>query len=150
MPAWPRSDIPGRFNAIHTEDPAPMHATSHPIAAVLVHVGDVEAGLAWYQRAFPEAVRTRLDEFDFEFLQLGSVCLEIVPADAQVGSGPFGSVVYWTVDDFDAALAHVEKLGATLYRGPLAIQDGLAMCQVRDPWGNCIGLRGPRPAAMSG
>ncbi len=27
-----------------------MHATSHPIAAVLVHVGDVEAGLAWYQR----------------------------------------------------------------------------------------------------
>ena len=67
-----------------------MHATSNPIAAVLVHVGDVEAGLAWYQRAFPEAVRTRLDEFDFEFLQLGCVCLEIVPADAQVGSGPFG------------------------------------------------------------
>ncbi len=127
-----------------------MHATSNPIAAVLVHVGDVEAGLAWYQRAFPEAVRTRLDEFDFEFLQLGCVCLEIVPADAQVGSGPFGSVVYWAVDDFDAALAHMEKLGATLYRGPLAIQDGLAMCQVRDPWGNCIGLRGPRPAAISG
>lgn len=67
-----------------------------------------------------------------------------------MGSGPFGSVVYWAVDDFNAALAHVEKLGATLYRGPLAIQDGLAMCQVRDPWGNCIGLRGPRPAAISG
>lgn len=127
-----------------------MHATPSPIAAVLVHVGDVEAGLAWYQRAFPTAVRTRLDEFDFEFLQVGSVCLEIVPADGQVESGPFGSVVYWAVDDFNEALAHIEKLGAVLYRGPLAIQDGLAMCQVRDPWGNCIGLRGPRRAVISG
>jgi predicted enzyme related to lactoylglutathione lyase len=134
----------------HSEDRAPMPMTANPIAAILVHVGDVEAGLAWYQHVFPEAVRTWLDEFDFEFLQIGSVCLEIVPADAQVGSGPFGSVVYWAVDDLDAALAHMEKLGATLYRGPLAIQDGLAMCQVRDPWGNCIGLRGPRPAAIAG
>ncbi|MDY0831642.1 MULTISPECIES: VOC family protein [unclassified Pseudomonas] len=32
-------------------------------------------------------------------------------------------------------------LGATLYRGPMKIEGGEWMCQVRDPWGNCIGLR---------
>ncbi|PSJ61669.1 glyoxalase/bleomycin resistance/dioxygenase family protein [Mesorhizobium soli] len=114
-----------------------------PIAAVLVHVADVEAGIQWYQRAFPEAVLERLEEFDFEFLNIGSVCLEIVPADEKVGAGACGSVVYWRVADFEKALEHLKSVGATLYRGPLEIQDGQLMCQVRDPWGNCIGLRGP-------
>ena len=41
------------------------------------------------------------------------------------------------------ALRHFEGLGAIRYRGPMAIEDGQRMCQVRDPWGNCIGLRGP-------
>jgi predicted enzyme related to lactoylglutathione lyase len=39
-------------------------------------------------------------------------------------------------------LAHLIAIGGTLYRGPLDIQDDMRMCQVKDPWGNCIGLRG--------
>ena len=118
--------------------------TSKPIAAVLVHVSDVQAALAWYQRAFPQAVRTRVESFDFEFLKLDDIQLEIVPSDEKVSSGAAGSVVYWNVADFDAALSHFEGLGAKLYRGPMEIESGLRTCQVRDLWGNCIGLRGPR------
>ncbi|HSI56007.1 MAG TPA: glyoxalase/bleomycin resistance/dioxygenase family protein [Ideonella sp.] len=114
-----------------------------PIAAVLIHVADTAAGLDWYQRAFPQAVRRRPEGFDFELLQLGSVAIEIVPADAKCASGPAGSVVYWWVDDLRQAVGRMQQLGAPLYRGPMAIEDGLGMCQVRDPWGNCIGLRGP-------
>ena len=115
------------------------------VAAILVHVPDREAGLAWYPRAFPHAERRWLEEFDFAYLQVGTVDLEIVQADEKVASGAAGSVVYWAVEDFDRALKHFEALGALLYRGPMAIQEGLWMCQVRDPWGNCIGFRGPRP-----
>ncbi|MFO1414831.1 MAG: glyoxalase/bleomycin resistance/dioxygenase family protein [Burkholderiales bacterium] len=115
-----------------------------PIAAVLIHVASPADALAWYARAFPDAVRGRVPDIGFDFLALGGVRLEFVPADAKVPSGPAGTVVYWTVAHFDIALAHFEAVGATLYRGPLAIEDGQAMCQVRDPWGNCIGLRGPR------
>lgn len=118
-------------------------AQAGPIAAVLVHVADVQAGIKWYLRAFPQAVLERLEAFDFEFLTIGSVCLEIVPADEKVAAGACGSVVYWRVDDFEKAVEHLKSVGATLYRGPLEIQDGLFMCQLRDPWGNCIGLRGP-------
>jgi len=113
-----------------------------PISAVLIHVADVSAALSWYQAAFPGAVPQYLADFDFTFLQIGPVSLELVPADEKVGAGPAGSIVYWAVEDFDASLAHFLSLGAVLYRGPLAIQDGLRMAQVRDPWGNCIGLRG--------
>ena len=119
------------------------------ISAVLVHVPDVEAGLGGYQRAFPAAFRRRIDAFDFEYLAVGDVSLELVPADEKVSSGAAGSVVYWRVPNFEAALAHFESIGAKLYRGPMNIEDRNRMCQVRDPWGNCIGLRGPS-SAVSG
>ncbi|MDF2508924.1 MAG: glyoxalase/bleomycin resistance/dioxygenase family protein, partial [Microbacterium sp.] len=61
----------------------------------------------------------------------------------KVASGPVGSVVYWSAEDFRRALSHFESLGAELYRGPMKIDGDLWMCQVRDPWGNCVGLRGP-------
>jgi len=121
---------------------------SSPIAAVMVHVASVDEAMAWYQRAFPNAVRRRLLTPAFEFLVVNGIRLEFVPADAKVASGPAGTVVYWQVPDFDDALQHLQDIGARLYRGPMPIEDGQAMCQVQDPWGNCIGLRGPRKAAV--
>jgi predicted enzyme related to lactoylglutathione lyase len=114
----------------------------HPaVAAVLVHVSEPEAGRAWYGRAFPEAQHLKLED-GFELLQLQGTSIEIVPADEKVQSGPAGSVVYWRVQSFDEALSHLNALGAVLYRGPMNIEQGQRMCQVRDPWGNCIGIRG--------
>ncbi|MDR3005968.1 MAG: glyoxalase/bleomycin resistance/dioxygenase family protein [Acidovorax sp.] len=124
---------------------------SHPIAAVMVHVGDVQQALAWYLRAFDQACRHRPPGTDFECLRIAGVQLELVPADQKVGSGPAGSVVYWRVDCLARARSHFLALGATPYRGPLAIESGLGICQVRDPWGNCIGLRGPwKPGGEAG
>jgi predicted enzyme related to lactoylglutathione lyase len=114
----------------------------HPIAAVLVHVSDVKAGIVWYQLAFPAAVPARIEEFNFDFLDIGGVQLEIVPSDEKVSSGACGSVVYWQVPDFGIALLHMQSIGAKLYRGPMEIENGQTICQVQDPWGNCIGLRG--------
>ena len=113
------------------------------ISAVLVHVSDVEAALAWYEGAFPGAVRRRVEDSKFDCLAIGEVQLELVPADEKVAAGAAGSVVYWRVTEFDGALAQMQDVGAVLYRGPMDIEGGQRMCQVLDPWGNCIGLRGP-------
>ena len=113
-----------------------------PVVAIMVHVADVDVGLRWYQQAFPSATRKSIAEPFFECLDVGGVSIEIVLADEKVASGAAGSVVYWRVEDFDLALSHMQSIGATLYRGPADIENGKRMCQVRDPWGNCIGLRG--------
>lgn len=113
-----------------------------PIVAVMVHVDEVEAGLLWYKQAFPSAERKSIRDPFFEYLDVDGVRIEIVMADEKVTSGVAGSVAYWHVEDFDVALQHMQSIGATLYRGPLKIEDNLRMCQFRDPWGNCIGLRG--------
>ncbi|TRX75695.1 VOC family protein [Pseudomonas mangiferae] len=112
-----------------------------PILSILIHVSDWSAGTDWYAHAFPAARRIVHDPDDFGHLQLGGVALEIVDADSKVASGAAGSVVYWRVADLDAEVARLGALGAPLYRGPLTLLGGGRMCQVRDPWGNCIGLR---------
>lgn len=114
----------------------------------MIHVDDVAAGLAWYQRAFPLAERVTMPSADVACLQIGSVQLELVQADNKVAAGPAGSVVYWRVPQLRDAMDRFESLGAGAYRGPMHIEDGQGMCQVRDPWGNCIGLRGPFEARI--
>lgn len=116
----------------------------------MVHVANVEQGLAWYQSAFPSAVKSVAPGTDFEFLQVGNVQLEVVASDEKVTSGAAGSVVYWHVVNLGEAILHFSALGATLYRGPMQIEAGQGMCQVKDPWGNCIGLRGPHEPKGSG
>ena len=110
----------------------------------MVHTPDTAAALAWYTRAFPGAERKRIvwPGGEFECLEIDGIQIEFHPADEKVTSGAAGSVVYWATEDFDTTLAHMQSLGATLYRGPGVIENNERMCQVRDPWGNCIGLRG--------
>jgi uncharacterized protein len=116
----------------------------NPILAVLVHVPDVEAALAWYGQAFPESTRKTMTQPQLlHYLEIGGVMLEIVPADEKVTNSAAGSVVYWRASNFGATLAHLLSLGATLYRGPLDVEFDQRMCQVLDPWGNCIGIKGP-------
>lgn len=128
--------VPGDLERRASEPKVPQ------VAAVMVHVDDVDAGLAWYARAFPGGRVVHIDHPSFNFLQVGTTRIELVRADERVGSGAAGTVVYWHHRHFDGWLGHLEALGATRYRGPMVIEGGQRMCQVRDPWGNCIGIRG--------
>lgn len=110
--------------------------------AILIHVPHVAVGLAWYQQAFPQAVAEYLPEFDFTVLHVGNFTIEVVQADAKVCEGKRGTVLYWQVESFDLAVEHLSKLGAKRYRGPMLIEGNKRMCQLEDPFGNLIGLKG--------
>ena len=111
--------------------------------AVLIHVHALAEARAWYQAAFPTAREIDLDTQAFVWLEMDGFTIELVLADEKVSSGKSGSVLYWRVADLKEAIAHFTALGSTVYRGPMAIENGLGMCQVTDPFGNLIGLRGP-------
>ena len=113
----------------------------NPILSILIHVPEWRTATEWYATAFPTATRIRHDPDDFGHLDIAGVAIEIVNADNKVASGAAGSVVYWRVEDLPLTVRRLEELGATLYRGPMAIEGGHWIGQVRDPWGNCIGLR---------
>lgn len=113
----------------------------NPIVSILIHAPDWRTATEWYAAAFPTATRIYHQPDDFGHLDVNGVALEIVNADNKVGCGAAGSVVYWRVDDLQHRLQALQAIGATLYRGPMQLEDADWMCQVRDPWGNCIGLR---------
>ncbi len=75
-------------------------------------------------------------------LDINDFMIEIVQADKKVGSGKLGTVMYWFIPNLLCAINHFKSLGAKLYRGPIFIEDDLGMCQMEDPFGNLIGLRG--------
>ncbi|WP_272680345.1 VOC family protein [Providencia sp. PROV032] len=110
--------------------------------AILIHVPDVQAGLAWYQQAFPQARAEYLPNFDFTLLHVGDFTIEVVQADKKVSEGKKGTVLYWQVDNFDLAFEHFTQLGAKLYCGPMLIDGNNRMCQLEDPFGNLMGLKG--------
>ncbi len=113
----------------------------NPVAA-LIHVPGVQLGLLWYQKAFLMAKVNYLKEFDFTVLDINGFSLEIVQADDKVSAGKSGVILYWSVDSLNATMKHFDAMGTRLYRGPLNIENGLLMCQLEDPFGNLIGLRG--------
>ncbi len=111
-------------------------------SAVLIYVDDVQKGLAWYKQAFPQARDVYLKEFNLTILDVDGFSLEVVQADLKVSPGKSGKVLYWSVLDLQKGVEYLQSLGATLYRKPMAIEDGLGMCQMADPFGNLIGLKG--------
>jgi predicted enzyme related to lactoylglutathione lyase len=119
-----------------------------PIISLLIHVTDWRSGTEWYARAFPGATRIHHEPDDFGHLDVDGIALEIIDADAKVGNGAAGTVVYWRVADIDKEVARLQEIGARLYRGPMDIEGNERICQVQDPWGNCIGLRQARPPAL--
>ncbi len=102
--------------------------------AVLVYVPDVEIGLQWYQQAFPEAVLMHLPDFDFTVLDVNGFSIEIVQSDDKVSEGKKGTVLDWSVRDLSVELPRFEALGASLYRGPMEIENGLYVPTRRSLW----------------
>lgn len=111
------------------------------LISILLHVGDWRTATDWYASAFPAAKRRYPASDDFGLLLLDGIALEIVNADSKVRSGAAGTVLYWRVGNLTGEVQRLQQLGATLYRGPLHLDEGDVICQVQDPWGNCIGLR---------
>ena len=51
-----------------------------------------------------------------------------------------GTVAYLAVADFDGSRAELLQAGCVAHRGPLTLDDGRRICQVRDPFGTIWGL----------
>lgn len=103
-----------------------------------------EFAAQWYAQFFETEVIRSAQAADFFLLRVGGIEVVFHPADDKGPCGVSGQVVYWQVDNLDAALQRALRLGAQLYRGPLDRLDGEWMCQIKDPFGNAIGLVGPR------
>ena len=116
--------------------PPVLQAIDH----VLMFVPSVRAAAEWYSSVL--GLPVSYAEENFAIIAVGSARLCFHAADAKVPAGRAGQVAYWRVAALKDACDAFERAGASLYRGPLAIESGQGICQFADPFGNLFGLIG--------
>jgi predicted enzyme related to lactoylglutathione lyase len=110
---------------------------------------DVDAARRWYAELLgidaylvrpgpdgrPAYVEFRLGDYQHE---LGIVSRAYAPPGVTADLG--GAVVYWHVDDVDAALAKVLAMGGREHEKPVDRGEGFITATAVDPFGNILGL----------
>lgn len=110
------------------------------LSVVRLHIHDVRKAADWYSEAFGLKVTRCTD--DFALLQKGSSILERARADAKNPVSCGGTVSYWTVPSISESCDRLSAAGAAMFRRPLEIpEEGLVICQMKDPFGGVFGLR---------
>ncbi len=118
------------------------------VATISFYADDVASAKRWYSDLLglepyfqrPDAVNPAYVEFrlgDYQH-ELGIIDRRYQPKAAAGGVG--GAVVFWHVDDIEAALARVKEMGATEYEPLIKREAGFITASVIDPFGNILGL----------
>jgi predicted enzyme related to lactoylglutathione lyase len=118
------------------------------LTTVVYHATDLDAAKRWYTELLGiepyyqrEAyVEFRLGDYQHELGLLDSRFLPDLGGDTPAATGPAGVIVYWHVDDVDAALERLVALGATLHQPPRDFGEGFVGASVIDPFGNILGV----------
>jgi catechol 2,3-dioxygenase-like lactoylglutathione lyase family enzyme len=112
---------------------------------VVMFVPTVRTAAEWYSSALGLPIACINDNFGYIKVGSSQLCFHV--ADEKANAGPRGQVAYWRVSSLSQTRALLERAGATLYRGPLVISNGEAICQMSDPFGNLLGLIGTHAGA---
>jgi predicted enzyme related to lactoylglutathione lyase len=117
-------------------------------ATVSFYAAELKAARAWYTELLgiepyfqrpdaenPAYIEYRVGDYQHE---LGLIDANYQPKSA--ASGPGGAVLFWHVDDIEAALERVKSMGATEYEPLTKREAGFVTASVVDPFGNILGL----------
>lgn len=118
------------------------------VATVSFYADDVVAARQWYtallgiepyfvrpEEGTPAYIEFRIGDYQHE---LGIIDRRYAPQGA--ATTPGGAVVFWHVDDIDAALEKVKAMGAQAYEPLTPREAGFVTASVVDPFGNILGI----------
>jgi len=122
------------------------------LTTVAYQAADLNAAREWYTEVLgiepyfnrTEYVEFRVGDYEHEFGILDSKYLPDLgtsPASGEQGSGaPGGAIVYWHVDDAQAAYDRLIELGAQPHQPPRDFGENFVGAAVIDPFGNVLGI----------
>lgn len=118
------------------------------LTTVTFFADDVTEAARWYadllgtepyfrrpEEGTPAYVEFRIGDYQHE---LGIVSTDFAPRPRPAEAG--GAIVYWHVDDAEAAFTRLLSLGATPYEEPVERGPGYVTASVVDPFGNVLGV----------
>jgi predicted enzyme related to lactoylglutathione lyase len=118
------------------------------MATVSYWADDLEAARQWYAELLgvapyferpdadnPAYIEFRIGDYQDE---LGIIDRKYAPPGT--AANPGGAVLYWHVDDIEAALVQLKAMGATEYEPLTPREAGFITASVLDPFGNILGV----------
>ena len=123
-------------------------STLRGLTTVTFFTDDMPAARAWYSRVFdlePYFVREAAGDLAYLEWRVGDHQHEFGLLNSRfaphpVGGPPAGAIVYWAVDDVEAAYRRLLDLGATSHDEPTERGPGFVTASVTDPFGNVLGV----------
>ncbi|MBG0562280.1 VOC family protein [Actinoplanes sp. NEAU-A11] len=102
---------------------------------------DMEAAKAWYTEVFELEPYFNRDNAYIEW-RVGDYQHEFGLLDTRYAPHPpgKGAIIYWAVDDVEAAYERLLRLGAQPYAEPIERGPGFVTASVIDPFGNVLGV----------
>jgi predicted enzyme related to lactoylglutathione lyase len=111
-----------------------MATQLHGLRTVIHPVDDLDAARRWWTELL--GFGPYFDEPFYVGFEVGGYELGLLP-DANPADG---ALVYWGVDDVDAAVADALALGATVHVPPAEVGDGIVTATVVSPEGFVVGF----------
>jgi len=108
------------------------------LSGVTCRVADLDAAKKWYR-----GILGRSPVLDSPFaviFVIGEDALSLIRADDAPAPNEGSPVVYWQVDDLDAAYSGLLEAGATAQTEPYLSGLGSRVARVIDPFGNVLGI----------
>jgi predicted enzyme related to lactoylglutathione lyase len=111
----------------------------------MVFADDPEVSARWWGETLGAPVKLDVAGTGavYAWIEVAGVELGFHPADDDRNPRGGSPVVYWQVDDVDQVRERLLAAGCAHHRGPLVIEPGRRIAQVRDPFGTVFGLDGP-------
>ena len=117
------------------------------LTTVAYQSADLDAAKRWYTTVLgiepyynrTEYVEFRIGDYEHELGILDSKFLPDLGGEQQSGT-PGGAIVYWHVDDAQAAYDRLIELGATPHQPPRNFGENFVGAAVVDPFGNILGI----------
>ncbi|MEU1737620.1 VOC family protein [Streptosporangium sp. NPDC020145] len=111
---------------------------AHDVAAARDWYAELLGMEAYFQRpeqGEPVYVEFRVGDYQHE---LGIIDARFAPSGWSAENG--GAIVYWAVDDLEAAWERLLEMGAVPFDKPTERGPGFVTASVRDPFGNILGI----------
>lgn len=101
-------------------------------------VADLAKAKDWYSKVFE--VTPYFDEPFYVGFNVAGYELGLMPDDMPAADKTDNVLSYWGVEDITAEFTRLKSLGATAESDPVNVGGEIMVAELKDPWGNTIGL----------
>lgn len=108
------------------------------LRTIVQFVDDLEAAKKWYEKVFQS--QPYFDEPYYVGFNIGGYELGLHPAEDKKLVQGNTTVIYWGVENIEEQFQFFLDNSATAHQAPNNVGGEIVVAEVKDPWGNLIGL----------